>query len=363
MEELKPSFRSFHLDLVKFISICLLPVVHVFSMTLIDGLAAPGFPPQWLTEFLALLYNIGPTGFLIPLGCAVVLTRHNSPEELARRGARTIGMGLTLNFFRFTLVYLILGLCLGDAAVLMRAWTWLIGSDVLPFAGMTFLVFAGVRKWHLPDWAVLAIGAGCAVGQMLLPVPNMPGTLGHLLGNLIFVEGGESYFPLLSWLIFPCLGYVYQSRLQKTRDPKRFHMLLGVSSALLLAATVALLRRAGKWKRRYLLWGEMDFHMDMVTTWIVSLISALFLSLTWPLANWLKKCPVRKPISSLAKRMTSFYCIHWLLLMGAILWSKLRRRTPPIRRVRDYWAAVAGIFTVAAMLSKLWAVFRTSKRS
>ena len=340
-----------------------MPVVHVFSMTMVEGLWAPGFPPERLAEALGLLYNIGPTGFLIPLGCALVLTRHGSPGELARRGARTVGMGLGLNAVRFTLVYIIIGLSLGDAAALSRAWMWLIGSDVLPFAGLTFLVFSGVRKWKLPDWAVLGLGLACAAGQMLLPVPHMAGTGGHLLGNLIFVEGGESFFPLLSWIVYPCLGYFYQSRLRKTRNPKRFHLLLGVGCASLLAGTAALLKRKGKSLRSHLMWGETDFRMDLVTTWIVALMNGLYLSLTWPLAKWLEKHPVRKPITGLTKRMTSFYCIHWLLLMAGVLWSKLRKKKNVIRGPHGYWAAVAGLFAAAALLSELWGRARRARRT
>lgn len=354
--------RNVHLDILKCTALCIMPFLHVNSMLTLEGLYADGFPPAWLTVALGLLYNLVPTVFMFCLGSGVVLTRHGQPSALARRGAETILLGLGLNLVRFVPYYLTVGLYYSDAAALQQAWMWLIGSDVLPFAGMSFLFFAAMKKLGRFEWTVLLAGLFFAVGQMLLPVPNSPGTLGHLLGYVIFTEGGESYFPFVSWIIFPCLGYFYQKRLKKMKNPARMHLHLGVVCAALLVISAALLKRRGRWKNRYLLWGEMDFRMDLPAVWFSGLILGLWLSVTYFLSRLLDFRWLRARASSLSKRQTAFYCIHWVVLMSGILIAKLRGK----RRVHSlggFLTAGTAVLTAGLLLSKLWVIFRTSKRS
>lgn len=349
------------MDLLKCAALCIMPFLHVNTMLALEGLYADGFPPAYLTAALGLLYNLVPTVFMFCLGGGVVLTRHGEPAALARRGVATILLGVGLNLIRFAPYYLITGAYFSDAAMLRKAWFWLIGSDILPFAGLSFLFFAETRRRELSEWAVLGFGLACAAGQMLLPVPEMPGTLGHLLGNVFFVEGGESYFPFVSWLVFPCLGYFYQKRLQKTKKPVRMHLVLGTVCAALLAISVTLLKRRGRWKKRYLLWGEMDFRMDLPAVWIASLIGGIWLSVSYFLARLLDRRPLRSLAAGISKRLNAFYCIHWVVLMAGLLIAKLRGKRR-MHSVGGVLAAGTALLSAGVLLAKLWAVFRASKK-
>ncbi|MBQ7520360.1 MAG: DUF1624 domain-containing protein, partial [Clostridia bacterium] len=324
--------------------------LHAFYHLDFERFLAPEFPLSLVSDVLGMLYNFVPGVFLFCLGCGAVLTRRNTPEAFARRGRHLILLGLVLNLLRFTPFYLIKGLALGDMAGFSRAWLWLIGSDVLPFAGMSFLCFAGMKRCRFPDWAVLCFGLACAAGQMLLPVPRMDGMAGHLLGNFLFVDGGASYFPFLSWMVYPCLGYFYQSRLSQTRHPARFHLVLGAVCGSLLAASVLLLKHLGKWKKRYLFWGEMEFRMDLPTTWFAGLIGGVWVSAAYFLS--LLKCPAGKWISAFSRRVTSFYCVHWLILMYGLLLGRLVKKPAKMRSIGAFAAAGTALVLVSAILTK-----------
>ena len=363
MERLDRSSRALHLDLMKACALLLMPFLHAVYHFEFEGFFAPEFPMGQVSYVLGVLYNFVPGVFLFCLGCGTVLTRHDTPEAFARRGKRLILLGFALNLLRFTPFYLIKGLFLGDMAGFSRAWLWVIGSDVLPFAGMSFLCFAGFQKWRFPDWAMLVFGLACTVGQMLLPVPHMTGTLGHLLGNFIFVDGGAAYFPFLSWIIYPCLGCYYQSRLQKTKHPARFHLLLGLGCAALFAASAVVLKRRGKWQKRYLLWGEGDFRMDLPTTWFAGLAGGVWLSVAYFLARGLNRFRIRNWLSAFFKQVTSFYCIHWLVLMYGLLACRLRGSRKKIRSAGAFAAVSGAIVLISAVITVFRALSRLSKRT
>ena len=354
--------RSLHLDLIKCVSMIPMPFIHVASMMLIEGLNAPSLTQGQITAMFGPLHNFGPPVFLFCMGCGVVMTRHNSAPELAQRGLKTIRMGLELNLIRFTLYYLLKGLLL-EPAVLPYAWYWLIGSDILPCAGMSLLALSAAREWELPERAVLGFGLLCAAGQMLLPSITLSGTAGSLLGNFVFVEGGGSYFPLVSWMLFPCLGYFYQTKLRKIKRPGRFHLILGLSCASLFAASYAFLKRRGKWKKRYLFWGEMGDRMDLPTTWFTCLFGGIYLSVTYGLARLLERHPMRKAITAFSRLVTAFYCIHWVVLMLTYLICQLRGLGRFLRRRRDVLALGGGLLIVSALLSGCWGALKARNRN
>ncbi|MBQ9720523.1 MAG: hypothetical protein IJV64_07500 [Oscillospiraceae bacterium] len=362
MERLNDRRRSLHLDLLKWVAMRIMPALHAAYHLEFEGFFSPVYPAEAVSALLGILYNFVPGAFLFCLGCGVVLTRHGEPRELAERGGKLILLGLALNMLRFTPFYLLKGFLLLDMAGFSRAWLWIVGSDVLPFAGLSFLVFAFARRHELPDWVVLGFGVFCAAGQMLLPVPFMTGMLGHLLGNFLFVDGGASYFPFLSWIIFPCLGYFYQSRLGKSEHPARFHLILGLSCAALLTATVAVLKRRGQWRRRYLQWGEMEFRMDFPTAWIVSLITGIWLSIAWFLSSLVKGEKLRGFISACARLVTSFYCVHWLVLMYGLLFRKLRRKPGKIHSAGGFLAVCAALTVISALVTKLWSCVHSYRK-
>ena len=348
---------------MKAAALLIMPFLHAVYHLDFEGFFAPEFPIEQVSSIFGVLYNFVPGIFLFCLGCGAVLTRHDTPEELANRGKKLILTGLALNAARFTPFYLVKGLVLGDMAGFSRAWLWIIGSDVLPFAGMSFIWFSAVKRWNLPDWAVLGFGIVCSAGQMLLPVPELSGTLGHLLGNFIFVEGGASYFPFISWIIFPCLGYFYQSRLNKTPRPVRFHIVLGAACASLLAASVLLMRRFGRWKKRYLHWGEMEFRMDLPTAWIAGLIGGIWVSAAYLISIPLKRLRFSDRITSFSKQLTSFYCAHWLVLMGGILICKLLRKPKKIRTAGAFTAAGTVLVILSTIISTVYTYTKHKERN
>ena len=363
MERLDNKSRALYLDLTKATAMLIMPFLHCVYFLGFEGFFASEFPIEQILSISGVLYNFVPGIFLFCLGCGAVITRHDTPEAFLSRGKKLILLGIGLNILRFTPFYLIKGLVFGEMEGFSRAWLWIIGSDVLPFAGLSFLWFAGVKKWNLPDWAVLGFGIVCAAGQMLLPVPRISGTLGQILGNFIFVDGGGSYFPFISWIIFPCLGYFYQSRLNKTRHPARFHVILGTVCASLLAASVLLMKRFGRWKKRYLLWGEMDFHMDLPTTWIAGLIGGLWISISYFLAMPLKRLKISNLITLFSKRITSYYCIHWLVLMGGILIYKLRGKPKKIRTSGAFFAIGTALTALSTVISIIYTSMYRKERN
>ncbi len=352
--------RIRHLDLVKCIALPLMVFFNVYGHMEYQGMCAAGFPSEGLRMFTGLFYNIVPASLMICMGSGIVKSSHTSPEALFRRGADIVKKGLSLNLIRFTAVFAIIGVVFSDPFFLKNAWYWFWASDILPFAGMSLMIFSGIRGRKHSAGVALCLGLGMSVLNSILGAAGvfsaLSGTPAYLLGNVFRVEKGDSFFPLSAWFIFPALGYAYETACEKVQDPDRFHGVLGVSCALLLGGSILILKKLGAWKERYLLWGVGDFKMDLPTTWFVVLINGIYFPIAYGVCRLLKGRgkKMAQVGEGLARLITPVYCIHWVLLMLSVLFCKLKKKKDLFRRKGSYSLFCGVLFVVSVVLSLLW---------
>ena len=156
--------RQLELDIIKGLAILFMLLVHC-----LECFIELPWEPTWANR---LIYFLGcpPAApvFMFALGVGLVYSRKNSPRDLAVRGLRILLLGYVLAFFRDFLSRYVLYLRTGSAAELAEGVNEFLGVDILPFAGLTFLFFAGAAKLRFQNIHYIAAALIGGAANLLL---------------------------------------------------------------------------------------------------------------------------------------------------------------------------------------------------
>lgn len=233
--------RFSEMDFARVIPLLFLPIVHIYEdFSLYESLSEKALADG---EILLYLCAFGPSIFMMILGMNIAFTSHNSPNELARRGVKTLIIAMLLNVMRFMLPAFVIFLQ-GEDWALMDGFISCCMSDILPFAGMAFLFFALMRKWDIkPLHIILLTLVLLSVHTLIMPEDMESTWYTQLLGNFVHCTEWSS-FPVLAWLIYPAIGYsiglhmlTFENEEQRIKFYKK---VLLVSAVCLLSLGVAL---------------------------------------------------------------------------------------------------------------------------
>lgn len=340
--------RFFYMDMLKAISTFIMVLVHLYAVSGHLGMQSVSFPAAQFRTTLGILYLIGPVIFMFCMGCSLVLTGKNTPGDYALRGLHLLLVGFLLNVFR-AFPFLI-SFFMGDVRALQDYVLWLLGSDILYFVGLFFLLFALIRKLGLPDAVLFATALGLYVLSLFIRVPVPDNEYAaSFLGNFIYIRE-DSYFPFPVWTMVPVLGYLFKKEYLRREDPSGFIKMTGLISLCVLTAVVGLLFITGNIQPRYFLWGEMDFHMDFFPFIITVSVDGVFICLIYLLSGKISSGIVHDLAYTVSRNLNRIYCIHWILLIN--LMSLLSETTDfQFDRGSDMILMAAGVFTVSLLLS------------
>lgn len=159
------------------------------------------------------------------------------------RGIKIFILGYVLNFIRDFIPYMILARMEDNQNYVTQAWDYLFGIDILAFAGLALMFFAIVKKYKIKNkhlivmWCVLS-----SVGLLLKNVSLESEILMPVFG-VIWGTYENSWFPFLSWIFYPILGYIFAQALQRCNNKDKlykeiFIVTLGLSIALWISTYV-----------------------------------------------------------------------------------------------------------------------------
>ena len=304
--------RFLFLDIMKVIALILMPCIHAFNLIIGFGISGEQFPTEAVSMQMGFIYLIVPGVFMFCMGAGIVLSRKQTPKALLFRGLKLLLIGFVLNAVRAS-IYIWFGL-LGEKDLFIEFWYWLWGSDILYFAGLYFLLFSLFRKLKLNDIAIAVISiAMLLISHIFMPVPVENETLVEIFGNFVYIDV-DSCFPILSWSIFPTVGYLYMKYL--LGSPKKTHYVAGASavSILILGVTLGALLFTNNMQSRYYLWGEEGFMMDVPSAIIAISIAVIYASIIYGVSSLIKNGKVTSVIEKVSSNVNAIYCIHWVLI-------------------------------------------------
>jgi uncharacterized membrane protein len=300
--------RQIELDIAKGFAIAFMVLVHCLEELSALELTRSTYVIQVLGRPFA-----APV-FMFALGVGLVYSRRSSARDLALRGVRTLILAYVLNLVRDSLPLMVLWKRTGDPELLHEAVVYLFGVDILSFAGLVFLFFAAAKalKFKLGHYIVSGIIMSGANMVLLNYVPQST-VLNVFLGSF-WGTNENTWFPFLTWIVYPLSGYVFGQYLIRCRDKKRLYTLTlqGCLSVLGLFVVYSLARESNLAVLDYIIM-DIYYHHDIVGFMFIisvalSWISALYL--------WSPHIPqlITGTLSRWSKNITTLYCVHWLIV-------------------------------------------------
>lgn len=180
---------------------------------------------------------------MISLGSNLVFS-DAGPRKLAKRGCTTLVAFLLLNITRDALPDIAIALA-GHADAFDVLGYDMLASDILGFAGFTFLFFAIIKYFQISPLATLLISLCMLTVNDLIPQLHLSSQfVSATLGNFFYADD-YSCFPLLSWMIFPAIGYALASALRDIPDKDLFWKHVIAVCAIVLVAISVNMRKYG----------------------------------------------------------------------------------------------------------------------
>ncbi|BBI34176.1 acyltransferase family protein [Cohnella abietis] len=307
--------RQPELDIAKGLAVLFMIAVHVLEAFSTASVMESNI--GWLVEFLG-----GPPAapvFMFLLGIGIIYSKKSTARNLLNRGLILLLGGYLLNFIRGTLPNLILYWKNGQYSFYEKALDELIAVDILQFAGLAFLFFALVRVLKLKKITIILLTAAFGVINLFALTIETNHFIFSAFTGLIWGSSEISFFPFLSWIVYPAAGYLFGWYLMRCSDKRKFYFYLFLASITLFIIATIIIVFIFKYdlglsdQTRYYhhnLIGNIEF-----TAFVVSWISLLFF-----LTSVIPKT-VSNTIKRWSNNLTEIYFIQWILIGWIVMFT------------------------------------------
>lgn len=302
------SIRQFELDVARGLAVLFMIAVHVLQMFSNNQLMYSTYGE--IIGFLG-----GPPAapvFMFLLGAGIIYSKNSKPPVLLKRGIIILLSGYLLNFLRGTLPSLIGYFFSKDSEFLSLSYLEFISVDILQFAGLAFVYFAIVKKYKLGLAKIMLTVILFCLLNFLLSNIKIENPLVSAFSSLLWGSGEDSYFPFLSWIVYPIAGYCFGSFLIRCVNKKRFYLILfalgltvfltsGLIILKFLNIDIGLIDEYAYYHHNIL--GSIVF-LSFVITWI---------GLLFFVSKGVRGI-VKSTLARWSKNVSSIYFIHWVII-------------------------------------------------
>lgn len=201
--------RIQEIDLLKAIAIIAMVFIHVFdASTHLQPSSPIDAPFIWFIEFMG---NIPSAGvFMLAMGWGAAFSSRSTPKTYISRLRQLVILGIVINFFEQYIPSII------DPATFGSVWEVapsIIAVDIYFFAAFAMLYFAAMKG--LRNKPVIAGVVSAAIVGVCFAVNAVFSFESFSTGNawfdtflgLFIRENDYSFFPFVSWIVFPIIGY------------------------------------------------------------------------------------------------------------------------------------------------------------
>jgi len=283
--------------------------------------------------------------FMFAMGVGMVYTRHDAPEDFAKRGVHLLLLGYVLNFFRETILIIAAHVFSVETSYDKSLIDTIGTVDILHFAGITFLLVALFKKLKADPKRILAAAlimqaAGCLANGLF---GNLPKALQYLLGLLFYTNKYVS-FPALLWFIYPAAGIAFGSLLQRVTDRDAFYRKTGAIAAVSLAAVTMGTMATNTNLLSYFMDTSYYKQNFFSTLWILSIV-LLFTGGCFFVSKRIGG-KAEALIRSTSAQVNTIYIIQWLLITYFISIRELAG----MGHLTDPWIVPTGVILTAVSI-------------
>ena len=301
--------RQFEADMAKFVCMIGMVIVHCFDVFVSFSETSSGVQYAFLFV-LNSIFGAGTFMFCMGLGTAY---SGSTPKALMKRGIRIFLIGYLLNL-ACALSYLIL---LRDVSLFV---TYLIGPDILQFAGLALLLFGFLQYVKCPDWGIGAIAVALSLIATWIRTVTFDSSaanliLGLFIGSFDYEWMTGGVFPLFNWFIFVAAGYLFAKYLLRkcTRKTAMYGLLSGVSAVLLAVYLgIAIPNGSG------MMGSILRFHHLGILDAVVCIAGTLFALGVYHMLFGRLPGSIRSGVTRVSKDILPIYCIQWVILAWSV---------------------------------------------
>lgn len=344
--------RQREADLAKFV--CLLGMVIVHCFDCFVSFSETSSTVQFV--FLYVLNCIfGGGTFMFCMGLGLAYSANNTPEQIMKRGLKIFLLGYLLNLL-CALSYLIL---LKDIALFI---TYLVGLDIMQFAGLALILFGLLKKLRNADIAigiaaVLLSITGTLIGTVDLGNPALNIFCGLFFGSFDYDWLTGGVFPLFNWFIFVAAGYLFAKYILRRCGNKDRLYLICSSTAAVIVAVYLIIAVPG---RLGMMSSVLRFHhMRIYDALIVIAGAVLALGVYNALLHIIPET-IQKAVVSVSATINAVYCCQWVIIAWAVsIWVINGKK-----ELSDGVIILIGlfIFAISAALAQFYKKWKYSRR-
>ncbi len=354
--------RQFELDVLKFILIYRLAVVHVFVDATPDAVLDRLSIPYYFDSIVGGV--IGATRFMLVMGIGLAFSRHSSPKLVFLRGVKIGIIGFALNIFRYLIPSLIGYSITGDTEKYISPLPYLFfGNDILQFAALAMMLMALLLYLKLTPGKIFLISLGLnIVGTVFRSVDVNNNILNVILGHFTGVEtvSGDPYiysdFPLLIWFIFYAFGYLFGYYYQRLKNKARFYNIVSPICFVIAFAFCAWEIKGGFG----MMMGEganVFYHMTTPEAFICILAFIGVLNIPFYLSKIIPE-KLKKPIERVSRNINSIYCIHWVLVFWTVDLLIYCIKGDPYLKPGTAYILGLGLSIASMLLAEVWSAIK-----
>lgn len=310
--------RFEELDLARALPLLLLPLVHVYE----EFESINALPESLLANYswILKLCNLMPSVFMILMGANIYFSRKSTAKDLLKRGLTFIVIGLGLNFFRFILPSIITSLINGDFDAVFGEYGSLyytLSPDIYDFVGIAFIVFAAFKAMKFSPLAILlASSAMLAIDGIIPQFETSCLNLNAFLGRFIYMDE-DSCFPLLTWMIFPAVGYcfgcVYKGFETEEKRCSFVKKMFATSLVGLLVVWFSLL--SYKLDPMLIMTSPAnDYITDFPNVLLLTFLAGIWFAMFYFIYFRIKETKLCKSLIVISKGILPFYIAQWIVI-------------------------------------------------
>lgn len=325
METIKSTSASgkrFHdIDFARAVPLLMLPYIHCYEQLEAAGVLTADVV-QSGRIFLTLCI-LCPSVFMMALGMNLTFSSHTSARELTRRGIRTIVYFFLLNIVRTGVPAVVFGLLYNNFEELPDVPIYLVQSDILFFAGAAFLFFALMKRREVKTYYILIIAIFMLTLDAVIPDGSIEDPFwSYLAGNLFYVNDA-SCFPVLSWMIFPAVGYAMGKvliRMPSEEALDAFYKKMILGGAAVLLCTAACLKSYGLDPLLIATSPANDYITDLFNIVLNLAVAGIWFGCIHFLCKCISSPRVKRAIDIVSRAILIFYVIQWILVGWLEYW-------------------------------------------
>jgi uncharacterized membrane protein len=301
------SGRQVELDVTRGLAVFFMVLVHVQILFALESVQDSGL--GLVVDFFGGI-PAAPV-FMFLLGIGINYTRKSEPRFLIRRGFGLLAIGYGLNLIRSIFPYLIKWWLTDWPGYLTLTWEGLIYVDILQFAGLALILFGLLKMTRRPYRTAALVGLSSVLLNFAALNIQTSNYVASALTGLFWGSSAVSYFPFLTWSIYPLGGFLFGALLIRCRDKRRFYV-ISLSAATLLVILLAVLAFA--WDLDIGLSSDIGYYHHTLlgnlffTAFVVGWLSLWYFLTPW-LPPWLLRVLMRW-----SNHVTPIYFIHWVLI-------------------------------------------------